>query len=333
MTWLAQASGDAPVGLEHIPLSARVANALTSSVTYLARTVWPAGLAAFYPHPVLSGAGIEAWAVVVSALVLSALGALAWTERRRRPYVAWGLAWYLVGLAPVIGIVQVGTQALADRYTYVPLIGVLVAVVWGVAGLAAPSRATRLGAAALGMAAVLALALASARQVATWRDSVTLHRHALAVTERNWNAWLGLGDALSEAGRPGEALEPYAEALRIRPTLAQAWAGLGVAHGRLGAPERAVPLLREAVRLAPGYGEGWYNLGNAYGSLGEHAEAAACFREAVRARPSDARAWGNLAVASAATGDTAAASEALARLSALDPRGAAELRARLSSSW
>ncbi len=331
-TWFAQASGDAPVGLEHIPLSARAANAVTSSVAYLVLAVWPAGLAAFYPHPVLSGAGIEAWRVIASAIVLAALGALAWTERRRRPYLAWGLAWFLVGLAPVIGIVQVGAQALADRYTYVPLVGVFVAVVWGVAELAAPRRAARLGAAGVGAAALLALSLATARQVATWRDSVTLHRHALSVTERNWNAWLGLGDALSEAGRPGEALGAYAEALRIRPTLAQAWAGLGVAHGRMGAPERAVPMLREAVRLAPGYGEGWYNLGNAYGSLGQHAEAAACFREAVRANPADARAWGNLAVASAATGDAEGAREALARLSALDPRAALELRARLSTS-
>ncbi len=329
VTWFAQASGDAPVGLEHIPLSARVANALTSTVTYLLRTAWPTRLAAFYPHPVLAGAGLDAWRVAASALVLAALGALAWAERRRRPYVGWGLAWFLVGLAPVIGIVQVGTQALADRYTYVPLVGIFVAVVWAVAELAAPRRATRIAAAALGVAATLALALASARQVATWRDSATLHRHALAVTERNWNAWLGLGDALSEAGRPGEALDAYEEALRIRPTLAQAWAGLGVAYGRMGAPERAVPLLREAVRLAPGYGEGWYNLGNAHGSMGQHAEAAACFREAVRARPTDARAWGNLAVASAASGDPAGAREALARLSALDPRGAAELRSRL----
>lgn len=332
VTWFAQASGDAPVGLEHIPLSARVANAVTSSVTYLVLTVWPAGLAAFYPHPVLSGAGIEAWRVIASALVLTALGALAWTERRRRPYVGWGLAWFLVGLAPVIGIVQVGAQALADRYTYVPLIGVFVAVVWGAAELAAPRRAPRLGAAVLGVAALVALSLATARQVATWRDSVTLHRHALAVTERNWNAWLGLGDALSETGRPAEALDAYAEALKVRPGLAQAWAGIGVAYGRMGSPDRAVPPLREAVRLAPGYGEGWYNLGNAYGNLGQHAEAAACFREAVRARPADARAWGNLAVASAAIGDTEAGREALARLAALDARAAAELRARLSLS-
>jgi protein O-mannosyl-transferase len=332
VTWLAQSAGGATASLDAVPLPGRVANALVSAASYLWKAVWPANLAALYPHPLLSGAGLPAWRVAASAAVLAGLGALAWRQRHRRPWLGFGLLWYLVTLLPVIGLVQVGTQAMADRYTYVPLIGPFVAVVW--AGAELVERWPGRGAVAwlVGGIPVLAFTVISWHQVATWRDSVTLHRHALQVTERNWVAWIGLGDALSEGGEPEEAIPAYRSALEIHPGESAAWSGLGVALGRLGQPGQALAPLREAVRLNPMLEEAWYNLGVALGNLKDHAEARAAFERAVAIRPDDARAWANLGVASLLTGDRARAMACLERLRPLDRVRAAKLAVELDAA-
>jgi protein O-mannosyl-transferase len=332
VTLLAQASGGAAASLAAIPPFGRVANAIVSAALYLWKAAWPARLAAIYPHPLLSGVGLPAWQVVLSAAVLAGLGLLAWRERVRRPWLAFGLAWYLATLLPVIGLVQVGMQAMADRYTYVPLIGPFLAVAW--AGAELLERGSVRGAAAwlIGGIPVLALTVGTWNQVATWRDSVTLHRHALAVTERNWIAWVGLGDALSEAGEPEEAIPAYRNALEIRADEAQAWGGLGVALGRLGRPAEAIEPLRQAVRLNPELGEAWYNLGVALGGLGQHAESRDASERAVAIRPDDARAWGNLGLASLLTGDRARAVTCLERLERLDRVRAAKLAAQIDGA-
>jgi tetratricopeptide (TPR) repeat protein len=332
VTWLAQAAGQTTVALDTVPLAARVANALASYVLYLVRTVWPSGLAAFYPHPALAGGGIPAWKTAGAAVLLAAITALAVRERSRRPYLPWGWLWFLGTLVPVIGLAQVGEQGLADRYTYLPLVGVLVAVAWGASEVVERLRPRRAGVWAAAVLVIAALAGAAFRQVGTWRDSLALHRRALAVTERNWIAWNGLGDALSDAGRPDEAIEAYREALRIRPRLASAWNGLGAAHGMLGAHAQAIAPLEEALRIQPRYADAWYNLGTAYGSAGQHARAAECFRSAVSIRPGDVRAWTNLAIASALARDRRGAAESLQALGRIDPVRARELRARLEAS-
>ena len=302
-----------------------------SYVLYLQRTVWPAGLAAFYPHPVLADGGIAAWKTAGAVLLLGALTAAAVAERSRRPYLLWGWLWFVGMLVPVIGIVQVGDQGLADRYTYLPLVGIFTAAVWGGAELLARVRAPRAVGAAVSILAVALLAGQAARQVATWRDSVTLHRRALAVTERNWVAWNGLGDALSDAGSPAEGIPAYREALRLRPRLATAWNGLGAAYGALGAPADAIPPLEEALRIRPRYADAWYNLGTAHGSLGRHERAAECFRAAVAVRPDDVRAWHNLGIASALAHDAGGAAASLEALDRLDPARARAVRALLGS--
>ena len=235
-------------------------------------------------------------------------------------------------LLPVIGLVQVGTQAMADRYTYVPLIGPFLAATWAVAELLERGNVRGATAWLIGGIPVLALSVGTWHQVATWRDSVTLHRHALAVTERNWTAWVGLGDALSEAGQPEEAIPAYRNALEIRADDAQAWGGLGVALGRLGQSQEALEPLRQAVRLDPGLGEAWYNLGVSLGGLGQHAEAREAFERAVAIRPDDARAWGNLGLASLLTGDRPRAVACLERLERLDRVRAAKLAAQLDAA-
>ncbi len=331
VTWLAQSAGGATASAEAIPLGGRVANAAVSYVLYLVRTVWPSGLAAFYPHPSLAGDGIPAWKTAGALLLLLAVTAAAVRERARRPYLLFGWLWFVGTLLPVIGLVQVGEQGLADRYSYLPLTGLLVAAVWGGAERLGRLRSPALawGAAA---APILALALAAHAQASTWRDSLALHGRALEVTERNWNAWSGLGDALADAGRPQEAIAAYREALRVRPRLATAWNGLGAAYGQLGAHAEAIAAFEEALRSQPGYADAWYNLGTAHGSLGRHARAAECFRAALRIRPDDARAWQNLGVASVLSGDLPGARESAATLRRLDPARAGALEALLRAT-
>lgn len=332
VTFFAQRAGDATVALSDVPLSARLTNALLAYAGYLGHAAWPAGLAAFYPHPWLAGASVPAWQVAGAATLLIAASAIAAHERARRPFLLWGWCWYLGTLIPVIGVVQVGTQASADRYTYLPLVGIFVAVVWAAAEVLDRVRASSAIRWAAAVLPLVALALASRTQAAAWRDSVALHRHALAVTERNWNAWSGLGDALSDAGRTGEAIDAYREALGIYPRLATAWNGLGAAFGRVGAHAEAIAPLENAVRIAPRYADAWYNLGTAYGNLGEHAKAARCFRAAVEANADHARAWSNLAIASLALGDRATALESLRRLRQLDSGLAGTLASLLATA-
>lgn len=332
VTWLAQAAGGATAAAEAIPLGGRLANALVSYVLYVARTFWPSGLAAFYPHPVLAGGEDPAWKVVGAAALLAAITVALVRERKRRPQLLWGWLWFAGMLVPVSGLAQAGEQALADRYTYLPHVGLFVAIVWAAAEVLERLRAPR----AIGwVAAAVPLVLltgAAHRQAATWRDSLTLHARALEVTERNWNAWNGLGDALSDAGRPKEAIPAYREALRIRPRLASAWNGLGSAHGMLGAHAEAIPPLEEALRLRPDYADAWYNLGTAHGSLGDHARAAECFRAALRIRSDHADTWANLGIASVLSQDRRGAAESLEALRRLDPARARQLQALLEAT-
>jgi Flp pilus assembly protein TadD len=346
VTFLAQRE-TAVAALEGIPPGERIANALVSFSAYLVDALWPAGLAPFYPHPALAGAGTPAWLAGASAALLCAITVAALRAWPRRPYLAWGWLWYLGTLVPVIGIVQVGVQSRADRYTYVPLIGILVAAVWGVSELLGPGAragegeaeaapgegapARRAAAVLLAAAAVLGLSVAAFVQAGHWRDGVALWTHALRVTERNWQAWTGLGDALASEGRLPEAVAALEEGIRIFPRQAMAWDALATANGRLGRLDLALRQSLEAVRLGPRQAAYWYNLGTTHGQLGQHDRARAAFREAVRLRPEMAKAWANLAVASRLLGDGPGTMEALRRLEGLDPAAGASLRQRLGA--
>jgi tetratricopeptide (TPR) repeat protein len=330
VTALAQAEGGAVAALTAVPLGARVENAVVSLAAYLRDAAVPVGLASFYPHPAIVLGGVPVLHVAASFALLAALAVLAAQQVRARPWIAFGLAWYAVSLLPVLGLVQVGEQARADRYTYLPLVGVFVAVAWGAAEVADRNRRAWVGPASGGLAVAACAALA-VPQAATWKNSIALHERAVAVTERNWKAWQGLCDARSDAGDQAGAIAACGEALRIAPGMAEAWNGLGVATGRLGRHEEAIAHFRQAIRFRPGYADAWYNLGTAYGTLGRHADAVPCFREALRIRPDDPRAWFNLAVASLAVGDRGEAILIVRRLQGLDPARAAALARLLGS--
>ena len=250
VTILAQ-RGSAVVGLVDVAMSARVGNAVVSCVTYLEKTLWPTSLAAFYPHPSVGGDGHPWTAVAGSAAVLVAISVATYLGRSRHPYLPWGWLWFLGTLLPVIGIVQVGVQSHADRYTYIPSVGILVAATWLAGSLVGAARWRRALAALAAAAAILLLGVAARGQVSTWRTSESLWRHALAVTKGNWQAWTGLGDALSEDGKVEESAEAHRRSLRIRPQNPLAWNGLGVSAGQMGKVDEAIGHFREARRLDP----------------------------------------------------------------------------------
>lgn len=274
VTIVAQRRGGTIAGTVAIPLGERFGNALLAYGLYLRNTVWPDGLAAVYPHPSLTPSGLSWGAVALSGAVVALVSVAAVRSWGARPYLAVGWAWYLGTLLPVIGILQVGLQGMADRYTYVPLVGVFVAVVWAAGDLAGELPGRRSAAAA---AAVVAIGTASGlaiRQTATWKDSFTLFGHALAVTDDNGLAWRNLGTAWQDSGRPDLAIPALRESLRLLPYDARTWLNLAIAHTTAGQPQDAWPCFDRALRMTPRDPFIWFNVGIAQAVQGDAAALA-----------------------------------------------------------
>jgi len=310
----AQRAAGATVSLEGLPVPARLANASWAYVVYLRKTLWPLDLAIFYPLAPVPPARAVLAAAALGAATLAALRC-----GRRAPYVAVGWLWWLVALLPVIGLVQIGGQAYADRFTYLPHVGLFLLAVWGAADLAAARGvAPHLRAAAAG-GVVAVLAAATLAQIGHWRDSVTVFRRALAVTTGNYLAHNNLGVARAERGHAAAAARHYAEAVRLNPTWPEARNNLGNAFAARGAyararaefeaalavrPDfpvalnnlatayayegdfaRAIPPYERAVALDPGYFDARFALADALERTGRRAEAAAHYRVLLAARP------------------------------------------------
>jgi Flp pilus assembly protein TadD len=288
-----QASGTV-TSLERFPPGTRIANALISYVSYAGKAFWPEPLSVFYPHP---GAGIPGWHVAAAAAALAGASALAAWQCRRRPYLAVGWFWYLGTLVPVIGLVQVGFQAMADRYTYVPLIGLSIAGVWGAADIGEALRIPRRALGAAAAAALLAFSVAAHRQAGYWRDSVTLFRHAVEVTRGNWLAHENLGLALGLRGRTVEALGHFRESIRLNPAYDKSFYNCGIALMILGRDAEAVACLREAVRIRPEFANARVNLGSALLRSGAREEGILQLRQVLREDPANAAANLNLGLA------------------------------------
>ena len=268
----------------------RAGIAVLGPVRYLAQTFWPMDLATAYPYP----QSVSPAAVAGAAVLLAALSAgLLWLSRTR-PYLGAGWLWFLFALLPVSGLVQVGTQAYADRYTYVPLVGIFIAVVWSVAGIVRSRRA--LGALVAGLA-VAACAVAARHQLAYWRDSETLFRRACAVTRDNYIALNDVGLCLFNRGQTDEAIRYYQEAIRANPDHVKSLNNLGNAHSRLGDHAAAIRCFEEALRRKPDLSEAWYGYGNTLLKLGRHDEAIAKYRRALELNPRDATGYNNLGLA------------------------------------
>jgi tetratricopeptide (TPR) repeat protein len=288
-----------PMGLlARMPLGTRIANALLAYVGYISKMVWPTRLAVFYPlHP-----GLPAAAVMGAGVGLVAATAGVIRAARCKPWLVTGWFWYLGMLVPVIGVFQGSGEAMADRFTYLPSIGLLIMLCWSV-----PSRAMERwnlkAITCVAAAAVLALCAALSRvQVAYWKDSETLFRHALDVTRDNWLAQYNLGCSLRQEGRMQEAIGHYEQALRIKPDYVEAHDDLGVVLVHLDRVQEAMAQWEQALRIKPDYVEAHYNLGMALGQMGKIEEAIAQYEQALRIKPDFAEAQYNLGVALARLG-------------------------------
>jgi tetratricopeptide (TPR) repeat protein len=317
VTFAVQQRAGAVQTLSAMTFSERVANALSAYASYLAKTFRPESLAVFYPYP--DSLGLFTWRVAAALAVLGGITALAWRLRRTAPYLAVGWLWYLGTLVPVVGLVQVGGQAMADRYTYVPLIGIFIAVAWGLAELGRGSRAFRYAAVAVACASLPALGAVTHRQVGYWAGDVPLFRHAIAVTSANWLAHNNLGRGLFAQGRIDEAVVEYTEALRISPGYADAHYNLGLARARSGRPQEAIGEFEEALRLKPDFAAAHNNLGGVLAGVGRPEAAIEQYQLAIRLDPDNAEAPYNLGNALFAQGRFDAAIEQYVRSVALAP--------------
>ena len=312
--------------LESFPLAARIGNALVAYAVYLWRLLCPVDLFVPYLH---ARGGIQQWEVVGAAALLVAITAVAVRLRAPRPYLLVGWLWYLGTLLPVIGLVQAGEQAMADRFTYVPLIGVVVALVW----LLPARAATPAGAAAA--LALVPLALATRAQIGVWRNSVTLFEHALAIEERNPVAHLNLGYALGDRGDLDAAKRHFERTLELRPQSPRAHVGLGnvlVSRDRI---DDAVAHYRAALAMDPDSEHALANLGYALARQGRLDEATQLYERALAVDPSFAVAHKYLGVALATQGRAAEALahfEEAVRDDARDPDALNDLGATLMTA-
>src|ERR1039458_9752842 len=276
----------------------RIANALVSYVRYIGKTFWPKNLSILYPHP----GHWPAWQVMVSAGLLLVVSAAVVLMAQRRPYLVVGWLWFCGTLIPVIGLIQVGIQSMADRYTYVPLIGLFIMLAWGIDELM-PARPWRCSALAIGAALLLtACGFLTERQIRFWRDSEALFGHAVKVTRDNYLAYNNLGYYLNNQGRTAEAMENYRQALKINSAYDDALNNLGYALAGQKKYAEAIPLYEAALRVRPRHAEVHNNLGNALSETGKIDEAIQHYLIALQEKPDHADAHNNLGIALAMKG-------------------------------
>jgi tetratricopeptide (TPR) repeat protein len=320
------AEGEAVVPTKGSSLVDRIGNPIMSYVIYMRQMVYPADLAPFYPFPAEDMFG---WKIILALVLLVAISAVAIAGRRKRAYLLVGWLWYVGMLVPMIGIIQVGNFAHADRLTYLPMIGLSVALTWAVAELCAGWRYRRVVLGGCATVILVALIFCARAQTAYWRNSESLWTHTLACTSGNYIAHNDLGEALLQKGRVDEAMDHFKKAVKITPTYADGYYNLGnalmqighsdeamelfrkvleiqpshikannnlgVALMRSGRPDEAIAYCQKAIDLNPDYAEAHYNLGAVFGMLGRLDEAVEQYRIAIQLKPDYADAHGNLA--------------------------------------
>jgi tetratricopeptide (TPR) repeat protein len=286
VTYVVQA-GSGAVDALRIPFALRLENALISYLIYIAKMFWPAGLAVFYPYP----PAIPWWQAALAGLAILGISALTVRELKTRPYLAVGWFWYLGTLVPVIGLIQVGSQARADRYTYLPMVGLSIMLAWGL--LEVPKSKVAISGA---VAVCLACAVVCEAQVQYWRNSETLFRHALDVTSGNYLAHHNLGVALAGEQRFPEAIEQYQAALQIAPGSPNVETDYGSALAKSGRIPEAIAHYRAALEVLPDSPIVHNDLANALAANpGSVPEAVAEYQTALRLKPDYEEARNNLA--------------------------------------
>jgi tetratricopeptide (TPR) repeat protein len=285
----AWAQKKAILSLEHLSLFDRIANSLVAYSRYLEKTIWPTNLALPYLHP---GHWPEQQ-VAIAAILVAGLSLVALLAARKYPHIFTGWFWYLGTLIPVIGLVQVGAQSMADRYTYVPLIGVFVVLVWSAADWCGRRRLTNTAGVAVAVL-VLGVCVGQTRQqVKYWHDSEPLFKHSAAVTRDNFIALGNVGGVCFESGRLDEAMEYYQQAVRINPNYAEALNSIGAVLAARG-NDKAVEWFRKALTVQPAHAPALFNMGNAMAKKGDDRAAVEFFQAALQVEPGNYQDRNNL---------------------------------------
>jgi Flp pilus assembly protein TadD len=315
LTYIGQQHAGKMMHLAELPIGSRLANALLSYAGYLAKMVWPARLAVFYPYPT----SFPAFQMLGAGLILVAISALAIRLVRQQPYLIVGWLWYVGTLVPVVGLVQVGGRAMADRFTYVPLIGVFIMLAWGVPVLWQRLRISRISVGELGGGAIAAYAAMTFFQLQYWQNGVTLFEHALAVTDGNFIAHNNLGVTLMRTGRVKEAVPHFQQALALWPEYPEANKSLADVLASAGQTDEAVRYYHRALQARPDWADAENNLGLALAGGGQLTEAVSHFSRAVQLEPKSETGHLNLGLACMKLKNTDLALVHLSQALALNP--------------
>ena len=292
VTFIAQQSGGAVRSFDVLPLTVRISNALVSYISYIVKMILPYNLAVLYPHP----NGLPMWQVAGAGLLLILISLIVIRMMRQFPYLIVGWLWYLGTLVPVIGLVQVGAQSMADRYTYVPLIGLFIMIAWAVPDLLR-WHYRRIFLAISAGCVLSVLIMVTWLQLQYWQNSITLFQHTLNITANNYVLHSNMGAALAEQGKIDAAIAHYREALRIKPDDIEARYNMANALARQGNFKDAIAQYAEVLKTNPNMASAHNNMGITLSRLGETKKAIFHFREALRIKPGYRDAEYNLKIA------------------------------------
>jgi len=273
--------GNAVPTLEIFPLHVRIENALFSYIHYIGKMIWPFNLAVFYPH----GGDQPFSNVIISSLIIIAVSAISIKTAQKRPWFFFGWFWYLGTLVPVIGLVQIGGYAMADRFAYIPFWGIYIIIAWGIPLLFSNVKSKNKVLAIMSICYFSILFFITCKQITYWKDSITLFEHALKVTRPNAIAHNNLGNALQESGNWNEALSHFMKALQIDPKLSLTYNNLGIALAEKGETDKAIYYYTKAIDLNPEFSEAYNNLGILLFKKNKLKEAIDHFQAALKLMP------------------------------------------------
>jgi len=294
ITFWAQNKEGSVTSADLLPLITRSSNAIVSYVAYLEKIFLPVNLAVFYPYEF----SLPLWEILVPCLILIVITVVIIYYIKKLPFLFVGWFWYLGTLVPVIGLVQVGSQAMADRYTYLPSIGIAVMLAWGISLLFLHKDIRKKILFPVAIAILFALVILTWTQCGYWKNSFTLFNHALWVTKNNYLAYINRGTAYAELGQYQRAIQDYNEAIHLKPDDSSAFFNKGATYHKLGQYQNAIEDYSEAIRLRPDYADAYYNRGISYArDLGQYQQAIDDFNEAIHLKPDSSEVYKNRGVA------------------------------------
>jgi tetratricopeptide (TPR) repeat protein len=291
ITYIAQHMGGSVVAIKSFGPAIRINNAIVAYIMYIAKMFWPSPLAVLYPHP---GGSLSAAKIIICAALLVLISVSFIYMGRRRRYFTVGWLWYLGTLVPVIGLVQVGAQAMADRYAYMTLTGLFIIIAFGASEFV-PKRWYKTLALLTAML-LIALAITARYQLKYWKDNLSLFGHTLAVTENNPLILEDYANSLSELGEFDQAVEEFEKLLEIEPNSAQVYTNIGCTFLDAGKPQQAIEQFKLAIKYKPDLAQAYYNLANALRSEAKNEESVSYYMQAVKVKPDYAKAWLDLAI-------------------------------------